>query len=397
MYYKFNWVCVVLVISLAGASTLSFAQLSEPGVPTPTTYQWQNEHDLMLIFNDAQNDEAARAVASSIYDQCLTDTNLSTQQKYDGFYMSGQVFYLYGKFESAKNCFQGIVDLQLLANNHQLSEAHRMLGQINMLTGSFSSAADHYITAHDIYMTLDPESAPMGLNYNLPFVVHCLKQSKRYNEALQYADEAISVMDIEQYPKLPEIYEMAGDVAHEMENETLALSYYRSIGVDFPDYEQNDLLMSFPIRIQKKIAAAQGIDLYGCDADAVEKTMDIIINPDYIGMLERYMLAISLSECLQTQYDEKWSSYQLVNKMINELDVAIINVPAGESAFYMQNLKEIQVKYLYTSAKKAISLKVDAAEAQARIDRIATEFGDVDSIYVARAAQLQVSPQPAAP
>ena len=224
--------------------------------------------------------------------------------------------------------------------------------------------------------------------YFTSFIAHCAEQSGQFAVALQYVDEGMSIFSIEEYPDLPGLYEIGGDVAVKMGDNSLAISYYEAIFVDFPAYGATDFIRSTPVGLRIKIAKASGFDPYSCDADALAETLSIIENPDYDGMLAKYALSLSLVRCLES-YDEKWPAFQLTSRLVDEIDACLADtLTSSLPAMYKSSLEEMMVESLYKSSKSAFSLNHKLDKAQAMADRITTEFITVHSTYVDKASSL---------
>lgn len=377
----------VLLSGIASLGVVGVAlQPVQSNTPISTTLKWKNERDLLLLMDSSSNQVL---LANTVVAQCLEDTGLTDDQRRDGFTIAGHTYYNHDLMDEAKEAFVYILDIgQPLLDGYTISDAHRMVGQINLLENNFTDAYTHYKSAYDIHISLLDAGEHHYAYAYVSFVAHCAEHTGQLQIALDHVDEGVSLFDPELFVEMPRLLEIGGDVAVKMGESNLALSYYQDILDNFPSYGSGNQLTSDPVRIHAKIAAAQGVDLFGgCDGNSIERAFEITMNTDYDGMVSQIAIATSLVDCL-IENNELWSAHQLSERLIEKMDIVLANPVLMANEIYREDIRKFQCESLFKSSKSAIRLGVNYSVAASNIQRIETEFSDVNQVILSESISL---------
>lgn len=339
-------------------------------------------------------------LADSLVSQCIEGTGLTDNQRRDGFTIAGHTYYNHDLMDEAKEAFSHIIDIgEPFLDGYAVSDAHRMVGQINLLENNFTDAFTHYKSAYDIHMSLLDAGENQYAYAYVTFVAHCAEHTGQLQVALDHVDEGVSLFDPEIFVEMPRLLEIGGDIAVKMGETNLALSYYQEILDIFPDYGSGNLLTSDPVRIHAKIAKAQGVDLFGgCDGYSMERALEITMNTNYDGMVSQIAIATTMVDCL-IENNEFWSAHKLSERLIEKMDVVLANPVLMADEAYKSDIRKFQCESLFKSSKSAIRLGVNYPVAVANIQRIETEFFDVNQVILSESiglyAEIPASHMPA--
>jgi len=350
--FNLNKFQLSVIIICSSLSTHAYSQVSIPIVPTSTTYKWKNESDLIQLLDTTTNQAL---VASQIVAQCNDSLEpLSVGQRQDGYNIAGHTLYGLGLLDEARLAFQGITILdQNSLNTFDLADAWRVLGQIDSELRDYPTSYNDYKQSYDTYVStslIEPDLSDHMASYILPFLVSSAQMAGIQAMVYHYVDEAVSIYGIDKIPALPDLVEIAGDVAMSQGNLSLAESYYTDYISNFPAYENDNLTKSTPIRLRLKLYKSQGMDLLSdCSYDSVKKAIEIYNNPAYAGMLARYELGNAIVYCMQENKQTKLAlDFRLA--IVDDIDSDLLNPANSLNRIYHSSLQNIQVINLYKTA-----------------------------------------------
>jgi len=369
-------VLATLVISPASAQTeASPAEIRDMGTPKPATPTWENERDLIVLLENAQD---RVALAQQVMAISLTINNtLSPQQRFDGLTIAGHTFWTEAMFDSAISCFDGAIALNI--DDLRTADSARMKAQSLNGLARYSEAVDAYqlcyAVSHDI-LSRGEFTNMIGL-IMVPYIgtAHAAGDTTL---ALELVDEVLQ--NYTTYGNGNEIRSMALDegarTALDANLNQQAELYLTTLLNDYPDFGTE-----FPglrVNLEMNLIKAQGFTLENQDSVAIAGVMDIIKDDRFFGMP---IWAWHISQL--TNILDKNDSIPHANKLrlwaVDKLDEKASSLSAGDpnTLVYQMMIQRSQITLL-SRLGVMLTDPDDTGTRIAILDRITTEFAEFD-------------------
>jgi len=368
-------------------------QLRDMGTPKPATPTWQNQRDLIVLMDNAQDRVAlAHQIMSLSLD---TNTNLTTQQRYDGLSIAGHTLWSEGLPEDSLTCFNGAIALNI--DDARTADSARMKAQSLLPLNRFTEAVDAYQLCYTISKNMlnRGEFTDMIPLIMIPYI-ETAHAAGNTTLALQLVDEVL------------QDYSTYGDDGNEIRAITLddgartaldagmnlrAKNNLTTLLNDFPDYGTE-----FPgdrINLEMDLLKADGHTLENSDPQAVQRAMELINDQRFFGMPVWAGKISQLTDILdQNQSTDHANKLRLW--AVDRLDEKASSLPASDprALVYQMSIQRAQLTIL-DRLSDMLTAPIDAATRIAILQRIIDEFTAFDPRTAQKAQQKLNNLQPA--
>lgn len=385
---------LALLLPQAVAQAQSVTNQQQLTTPKPKTPTWQNERDLIVLFENSQD---RKALALQIMSICLdVNSNLTSQQRHDGLNISGHTLWTEGLLVESATCFNGIISLNI--SDDDTADAYRMIGQCHFILGDYVAAKAAYIACHTLSKQLE---AIHGYNNLADLVVAMLIRSAYksgdHTTAIQYTDLVVSDASIQQ-DTLMHSLRTGSQAALADENTVKAQEYLNTLLNNFPSYG-----LEYPgdrVNVELDLLRAQGFSPDSIDPEAVVVLNSIVQNQSYYGLPTWTGAVERLARVLDFDNDPSRSN-KLRIWAVDQMTASINNLsPLDPNLLVLTQTGRISQVRLLSSAAHSYERSGDFQSQANVLNRIVTEFPSVDSHItlqaqnrIAELGNLQIMPE----
>lgn len=375
----------VFAIGLLVCCGTAYGQVSNSGpatrnvtTPKPATPVWETERDLLVLFENASD---RVALAQQIATICLnTNSNLSTQQRYDGLSIAGHVLWGEMDLSSAISCFSGIIALNV--DPDATADAYRMRAQCNFFNSDYANASNDYSMCYSISKNIESSDGYHDL-YKIvsPMLIESAAKAGDDQLVITIAEEAFANTVMPSKFRV-EALRSAGSAALGFDDFVNAQRYLSAVLNDYPAYG-----LGYPgerVSIELELIQANGHSLMFYSTESVDALAELIKRPEYQG-LPVWVTAVSKMAKLLDQADNISEANELRLWAVDQVSVANNNLGTSPSATHKKRIGRLaQLGLLQAAARQYGKTRQYSSQEQVLL-RIVNDFADLDQNAVAAA------------